>query len=263
MKNKWLLSFLLVLCLGIAAYAGIQVYKIYHGYHESSAVYQALAQYVAMPEVTTAPPYTPVPTTSGQPPAAPERDWPTVDFTSLQKINPDIVGWIFCEGTAINYPVVRGQDNSYYLTHLFDETYNSSGCIFLDYRCASDFSDTCSTIYGHHMKDGSMFSGITEYQTQAYYDAHPEFLLLTPAANYVLEIFSGYITTINSDAWITSFEKEESYAQWLSDTAASSSFQSRVTPTTQDHVVTLSTCTYEFQNARFVLVCVLRTERQN
>ena len=264
MRKKWILFALIVFFAGIAVYSGIRIYRIYHGYHESDTVYEELAHYVSLPK-PSAPdaaretqPSTKAPDASEPTTAPPERDFPVVDFAALQKINPELVGWIVCEGTQINYPVVRGQDNSYYLTHLFDGTYNSAGCIFLDYHCAADFSDTCSTVYGHHMKNGSMFSGITEYQTQAYYDAHPDMLLLTPTGNYVLELFSGYITDVHSDAWVRSFDTEAAYAQWLSDTAALSLFESSVVPTTHDRVITLSTCTSEFQNARFVLIGVLR-----
>lgn len=76
--------------------------------------------------------------------------WPTVDFAALTEINPDIVAWIYIEGTEINYPVVQGIDNQYYLKHLFNGKWNSSGCIFLDSRNTPDFSDRRSIIYGHH-----------------------------------------------------------------------------------------------------------------
>lgn len=261
MKKKWLFYALIVLFAALAVFAGMQLYRIYHGYNEGEAVYHSLEQYVALPEPTTpsAPEPNNTPTALTEPTEPiPARDWPAVDFAALEEINPDIVAWILCEGTAINYPVVRGQDNSYYLTHLFDGTTNSAGSIFLDYRCAPDFSDISSTIYGHHMKDGSMFSAITEYRTQEYYDAHPQLLLLTPTENYVIEVFSAYVTDVHSDAWTRTFASDADYAGWIAQTKALSCFESDVTPTVEERIVTLSTCTYEFENARFVLVGVLR-----
>ena len=78
--------------------------------------------------------------------------WPQVDFSQLAQINPDIVGWIYIEGTKINYPVVQAENNRYYMSRLFDGSYNASGCIFLDCRSSSDFSDRHSIIYGHHRR---------------------------------------------------------------------------------------------------------------
>ena len=76
--------------------------------------------------------------------------WPQVDFDALAAINPHVVGWLYGEDTSIHYPVVQGEDNDYYLSHLFDGTTNPNGCLFLDCRGASDFSDNNSIIYGHY-----------------------------------------------------------------------------------------------------------------
>ena len=100
----------------------------------------------------------------------------------LKEINEDCVAWIYIEDTAINYPVVQGSDNSFYLKHLIDGKWNSAGCIFLDFRVDSNISDRHSIIYGHHMKDGTMFSGLTKYKKQDYYEAHPEGLLINGAS---------------------------------------------------------------------------------
>ena len=106
----------------------------------------------------------------------------SVDFQKLLEINPDTIAWIRFpdEPSQINYPVVQGNDNQYYLKHLFSGEWNGSGCIFLDSRNRADFSDRHSIIYGHHMKNGSMFSGLTEYKKQEFYDSHSVVLLLTP-----------------------------------------------------------------------------------
>lgn len=94
-------------------------------------------------------------------------------------------------------------------------------CIFLDTRNASDFSDRNSIVYGHHMKNGTMFSGVTEYNKQEFYNAHPTILIMTPEQKSVKE---------------------------------HSCFDSEITPAATDRIVTLSTCSYEFDNARFVLI---------
>mgnify|MGYP000782800669 FL=1 len=98
--------------------------------------------------------------------------WPEVDFSVLREINPDIVAWIYIEGTKINYPIVQGGDNSYYLKHLFSGEWNGSGCIFLDFRNDVSFADRHSIIYGHHMKNGTMFTDIDKYKKQEFFDEH-------------------------------------------------------------------------------------------
>ena len=178
--------------------------------------------------------------------------WPQVDFEELRKINPDIVGWIYIEGTDINYPVVQGTDNDYYLKHLFDGSYNSSGCIFLDCRCSADFSNQHSIIYGHHMNNKTMFGGLVEYKKQAFYDEHSVALLVTPTAYYRILFFSGYVSDNWSNAWDVALNDTD-HAAWLSEIQSKSYFETEYAPLTEDKIITLSTCTYEFDNAKFVL----------
>ena len=102
-----------------------------------------------------------------------------VDFAALQAINPDIVAWLRIPG-VLEYPVVRGEDNSYYLNHTVQKTYNIAGSIFLDYRNERDFSDRKNIIYGHNMKDGSMFQGLHKYENEQYLETHNKVYLYLP-----------------------------------------------------------------------------------
>lgn len=113
-----------------------------------------------------------------------------VDFEALARINPDVAAWLILEGTALSYPVVQVQDNEYYLDRLFDGSYNASGCLFLDSRCEARFASPNSIVYGHHMKDGSMFAALDGYKEQEFYEAHPSLLLLTPGGDYEAQVFS-------------------------------------------------------------------------
>ena len=82
---------------------------------------------------------------------------PQVDFNGLKAINPEVIGWIQIEGTSISYPIMKGKDNDYYLKHTFEGNYNAAGSIFIDYTNNSNFEDCNTIIYGHNMKNGSMF----------------------------------------------------------------------------------------------------------
>ena len=108
-----------------------------------------------------------------------EVEWPEADFEALREINPDVVAWLYVEGTPINYPIVQGEDNDYYLHRSFKGAKSSIGCLFLDYRNSMDFSDLHANISGHHINNGSMMASIVNYKSQSFYDQHPYGLLVT------------------------------------------------------------------------------------
>ena len=256
MKKKRIICTILILIFTGGIVIGvIQLYKQYQEYSEGRDSYTDLDDYVELPEEPENPSPSHVDETESG-----GREWPTVDFVSLKEINPDIVGWIYIEGTEINYPIVQGEDNQYYLKHLFSGEWNSAGCIFLDSRNAADFSDRHSIIYGHHMKNGTMFSGLTEYKKQEYYDAHPIVLLLTPEKNYEIEIFAGYVASVQDEAWEIVFSSDSDLTEWLDVAGERSCFTSGIAPAVTDRILTLSTCSYEFNNARFVLLGRIQDE---
>lgn len=177
---------------------------------------------------------------------APEKI--NVDFEALQKLNDDVVAWIYCPDTKINYPVLQTGNNDYYLNHLLDGTYNINGSIFMDYRNESNFTDGNTLIYGHHMQSGAMFASLTKYKDQSHYDAHPYIYVLTPTQNYRLELFAGCIVDCFSPVFSTEMTDD-----LIAEFMKTSKFKSTVTDPTGP-VVTLSTCTYEYDDARFVVL---------
>lgn len=186
---------------------------------------------------------------------------PQVDFESLRKLNGNVVGWIYGPGTKINYPVVQGEDNDYYLNHMFDGKENKCGSIFMDSLNAEDFSNDNSIVHGHHMRNGSMFAGLTKYAAQSYYDAHPVMWLVTPEKSYQVEIFTGFVTSADSGVWQIEFASQEEYGEWLAEMKEASSFESGVEPDTKDHIITLATCSYENSDSRFVVMGILREQQ--
>ena len=115
-----------------------------------------------------------------------------IDFADLLAKNPDIIGWIYCEGTPINYPVLHGKDNDQYLYHDYLGNYNIDGSIFEDSDNRPGFVDSNSIVYGHHMNSGSMFASLVNWADQQYYEDHPIMWLLTPTQNYKIVLFSGH-----------------------------------------------------------------------
>lgn len=182
-------------------------------------------------------------------PAAPIQ----VDFDVLAETNGDIVGWLYSEDTPINLPVVQSGDNDAYLRRMVDGTWNSSGTLFVDYRNASDFSDNNTIIYGHNMKNDEMFGTLPNYKDQSYYDAHPVMWLMTPNGDYQIELVAGYVTETSSEVY--NFEQsEDAVFATVQQVIENSTFTSNVTVHRGDRFLTLSTCSYEYENARYVLI---------
>ena len=223
----------LVILIGVFAVSAYKIGGYYWAKHKSDTVTQEVAQYVHIE----------------QPAVEEEPEMIEVDFKSLQEINSDIVAWIYCPGTQINYPVVQGGDNAYYLNHLLDGSYNVNGTIFMDFRGAADFSDFNNILYGHHMKSGAMFANIIKYQDPKFYDAHPCMYLFTPEQNYKLELFAGLL--VAADDGVYSSDLSMDYLQYL---VGRSNFTSPVSISGDDTIVTLSTCSYEFEDARYIVL---------
>ncbi len=174
-----------------------------------------------------------------------------VDFAALEGINAEVTGWLYSPDTVISYPVVQGEDNTYYLDHLLDGSKNSAGTIFIDSRCQGlDGKNTI--LYGHHMKNGTMFASLQEYQSQQFYEAHPVMYFITPEGTWEIQLFSAYVADGQDAAWQMDFSSEAAFGQWLEQRKAQSCFQSSLQPSDSDQVITLSTCDGTIAGARFV-----------
>ena len=251
---------LILILTAVFLFSGWKLLGIVQDYQEGESSYDALEQYVSFEaeggqeggQMAQEPQETVAAEQNGGEPMPDVSRWPQVDFQELAGINPDIVGWIYIPGTNINYPVVRGTDNDYYLNRLFDGTYNKSGCIFMDYRCEPDFSGKNSIIYGHHMKNGSMFASLMEYKEKGFYEEHSVALLVTPDAYYEIRLFSGYVADNWDSAWDMGLSGAE-FEAWLKEICQKSTFEPVALPGADDRIVTLSTCTYEFADAKYVV----------
>lgn len=234
------------LCGLLALGSGFLMIRDLNQYSESAGAYEDISALVELPEQAEAPEDDNTETEpAGEDPSV---VLPTVDFDVLRETGPDIIGWLTLPDTAINYPVTQTDDNEYYLHHLYDGTYNKTGCLFADYENQEDFSDRNTIIYGHNMRDGSMFAVLNEYDEQSYYDGHPQMYLVTPGGGYVVEIFTAFVAKpsesgSDTSPWRLSFKDDGAYTTWLSEMAGRSVIETDVTVTSSDKVLTLSTCT--------------------
>ena len=200
-KNPWRVVFAVSLVVLIAALIGLGA--IAFQYLSQQQAYDDLEQYASLSD-------------SGNKTLAEL----SVDWDSLQAINPDIVAWIYIPDSPVNYPVVQGSDNEEYLHKAFDGSTGwlaSAGTIFLDSANAADFSDRNSALYGHHMNDGSMFASLSNWQNNDEFNARRDIYVLTPQGNYRLKTFA-LVKTTGDDALVqTNFSSDESYLSYIQD----------------------------------------------
>jgi sortase B len=183
----------------------------------------------------------------------------SIDFELLKKVNADSAAWLYCPDTVIDYPVMRADDYEWYLRRLPDGSSNANGSLFLDYNCSPDFSGRLNIIYGHNMKSGKMFGSLTEYKKQDYFDRHPYMYLYTEHENYRVDLLYGCV--IRAGDWRErAFMYEVNLEALLTCASSTTTFKSAAAYTDTDRFVVLSTCSYEFDDARYIIVGVLRPE---
>lgn len=185
----------------------------------------------------------------------------TVNFEKLQKMNKDVVGWIrFDAPKVINYPVVQTVDNETYLTKTVDGSRNKVGAIFMDKSNARDFQGQHTVLYGHNMKDGSMFAGLAKYKKESYYREHPYFYIYTPDGKVrTYKICSVEITESDSKSYQMEFADEKEYENYLQLITENSLYPATAAKK-EASVVSLSTCTNVKESQRLVVHGILQKE---
>lgn len=182
-----------------------------------------------------------------------------VDFGALKKLNSDVVAWIrFEEPRIINYPIVQGKDNSEYLSVTFSGYDNTVGTLFVDVRNKDNFTDKHTLIYGHRMNNGTMFNELDNYKEEGYGKKYPYFYIYTPdGLERKYEIYSTEIVSEVSDVYTCTFANENDYKKFLKETRRYAFYDTDIDVTTEDQVVTLSTCTGDNKKERLVVHGVL------
>lgn len=265
MMKKGILIAIIILLVCVLVFSGWKMFGILADYWKGEAVYEEMDQFISVPEPTRNPNLFKGPEENTEPEPEGETvtekaegvvEAPEVDFEALWEVNKDVVGWIYIPDTKVNYPILQGRNNDQYLRHLINGKYNTAGSIFLESDIPDDFSSQNNPIYGHNMKNGTMFADVVKYKKQKFYDEHPIGFLVTPEQTYVVRFFAGYVVSAYGNAWDTSFS-ESGFGKWLNKACSMSYFASDVTPTTDDRILTLSTCSYETDHSRFVVHGIL------
>lgn len=253
-KRSPLSAVILIICLAVAAFSAWKLYGYFRGYRDGEKEYEELTRYVK----------------------AEQRDKDkeskekgkdtcpiTVDFASLRAINEDIVAWIYIPDTGINYPVVQGEDNEYYLHHTFEKKENFSGAIFMDTTCNSDFSSDNSILFGHNLKTGEMFGELkkiydTDYNEKADYREHPVIWVVTPDTSMEYQIFAAREISVEQDmdVYMVDFGNEEEYQIWMQQQKEASMYETNTDISSFEPMLTLSTCTSDTEDGRFVVQAV-------
>ncbi len=248
------LLLLLLLAVLAALFSGYKVYTLWQEYRQGEESYEQLSDrfVISTPEL----PHITIPAGMEEPLS--ETAPIAIAFDELLAECGDVVGWLYCADTPINYPVVQSSDNEYYLRRLLDGSYHINGTIFLDYRNSPDFSDWNSIIYGHNMKNDTMFGTLQKYKEQSYYEDHPVWYLLTPEKDYKIELIGGYTTPSTSADTYAIPDSSQGRDDLTEKARKESTFQTETDIGDSDRIVTLSTCAYEYEGARYVLVGVLR-----
>lgn len=165
-----------------------------------------------------------------------------VDFKALREKNPDTVGWLYVGSCGISYPIVQGEDNDYYMNHTFEGTVNSSGAIIMDYRDDKYLKDWNTFIYGHNMKNGSMFGSLKKLlKDETLYDSDPYIYVYLPGYIYRYKIFSYYKDKPDSKMYWTADTLQE-YRQYIRDALSLSVRDLGVETSEENNMVTLVTC---------------------
>lgn len=246
-KNNMVRAVLMILLVLIFLFSAYKIVTTVYDYRQGEDHYADLAASVVLLAPTT--PQPPADETTPSKEVAPIA----VDFSELLRQNSDVVGWIYCENTPISYPVMKSDDYNDYLRRLMNGKYNSAGSIFMDYAGEADLSGLNTVIYGHNMRNNTMFGTLKEYNDQVYYEAHPVFWYLTPNGDYKIELIAGYVTPDDSEAY-QNFETEEALQAYIGAVLEKSTFQTNAETGNIDRILTMSTCVRGKDTKRYVLI---------
>lgn len=200
-----------------------------------------------------------------QGPVLPEEaaDLASVDLEALQEVNGDVAGWIAIPGTEVSYPLMHGEDNQAYLYTSWKGESSRSGSVFLESTNSPDLTDFHTIVYGHRMRNNSMFGSLKYYRDQEYWAAHPNvYVVLEGGRIRRYEIFSAHQVSVRGVVYRLDLRESELEGEFLQACLENSAIDTGVVPEETDQFLTLSTCTGNGYSRRWVVHAVFREEYQ-
>ena len=185
-----------------------------------------------------------------------------VDFAGMWKVNPDVYAWITVPGTSIDYPILQHPtDNTYYLNYNIDGSYGYPGCIYTENMNSKEFTDNNTVIYGHNMKNGTMFAGLHKYEDTSFFEENSKVYIYTPDKELSYTIFAAYIYDDRHLMYSFNFADEAVYSTYLKDIqgmrSMNANFREGVEVTAEDKIITLVTCIANQADKRLLVQAVL------
>ena len=258
---------IMIIAIGVFCFAAYNLYGILKVYHDTDKEYADIRdKYTTAVETESEPEEG----TEQETPQASEEEEPDVppplevDWEDLKSANSDIVGWLYVDAIPdISYPICKGEDNDYYLHHSFEKKYLFSGTIFEDYNNSPYFKDPNTIVYGHNMKNGSMFGKLRRLKEAETLNADPYLWILTPYGNYRYRIFSVFETPYNSDTYTQFTGFGFIVKEWADKMHEQSLVPTDVELGEDDFYVTLSTCTSDSSKRCVAIAKCVSKERPN
>jgi sortase B len=253
-KNPWPMRIIVIILVAIMCFSAYKVVSILLEYRRGRAAYSEIAKKAGTKVEKN------VAGKNGE-----KDEHLSVDWEALQIDRYPIKGWIYLKGTNINYPVIQGSDNSYYLRRLYTGEYSYNGSIFIDAGHKNPFKEFNTVIYGHRMYDNSMFNLLGFYISKPdYFDSHRTFEIYTPEKNYYMDVF-GALSVIATDDEIyrtnwdyASDEEKQHLLNRIFLNNELLGYDDSVNVGINDMMVMLSTCTYDPGDDRIVVFGKLR-----
>lgn len=242
-------NIILVIAIGVFLYSGYQLYTILADYHEGVKEYDQIRAAVITETFREI---------ESKEDEVEQETVFTVNFEELLAINDDVVGWIrFDEPADISYPIAHGRTNKQYLRTTLEGKYNTAGTIFVDYRNSGDFSDKNTLIYGHNMRNGTMFGQLKKYQEEDFYEDYPYFYIYTPDGEMTTyQIFAVCVVLDTSDSYDISYKDEAEFGDYLDYIRSVALFQTDVEVEASSRIVSLSTCWNRTEDYRLLIHAV-------
>lgn len=186
-----------------------------------------------------------------------------VDFEGMWKVNPDVYAWITIPGTVIDYPILQhATDNTYYLNYNIDGSYGYPGCIYTENLNSKDFQDNNTVIYGHNMKNGSMFGGLHKFEDASFFEKNSTVIIYTPQKQLNYTIFAAYVYDDRHLLYSFDFEDEAVYSNYIDDIlnmrSMNANLRKDVSVTGDSKIITLVTCMANQPTKRLLVQAVLQ-----